>query len=44
MTDEKIGVSDENVWKEMVKNLYEFGTIKNIINTNELFTNEFINQ
>ena len=42
LTDEKIGFSDENVWQEMIDNLYEFGTIKNKIDVNEVFTNEFV--
>ena len=37
-----IGFSDENVWQEMIDNLYEFGTIKNKIDVNEVFTNEFV--
>ena len=41
-TDEKIGVSNPNVWKNMINDLYDFGIIKNKINENDVFTNEFI--
>lgn len=44
LSDEKIGVSKECVWKEMIEYLYEFGTIKNKIEVNKVFTNEFIEQ
>lgn len=43
-TNEKIGVSEESVWQDMINNLYEFGTIKTKIKANEVFTNEFIDQ
>lgn len=42
LADEKIGLSKESVWKEMVEYLYEFGTIKNKIDVDKIFTNEFI--
>lgn len=41
-TDENIGYSDENVWQDMIDNLYDFGTIKNKIEANQVFTNEFL--
>lgn len=41
-TDEKIGFSDASVWKDMINDLYDFGTIKNKINENDVFTNEFL--
>lgn len=44
LTDEKIGFSNEDIWQEMIDNLYEFGTIKNKIEANQVFTNEFIGQ
>lgn len=44
LTDEDIGVSKKEVWEDMINNLYEFGTIKNKLKTNEVFTNEFIEQ
>lgn len=43
-TDEKIGVSDPAIWENMIKDLYDFGIIKNKINVNDVFTNEFIEQ
>ena len=42
LTDEKIGISDEAVWQDMIDNLYDFGVIKNKLKANEIFTNEFI--
>lgn len=42
-TDEKIGVSNPTIWENMINNLYDFGIIKNKLNTNDVFTNEFIN-
>lgn len=42
LTDEEIGVSDKEVWQDMINNLYDFGAIKNKIDVNEVFTNEFI--
>ena len=42
MTGEKLGISDENIWQEMIDNLYEFGTIQKRINAKDIFTNEFI--
>lgn len=41
-TDEKIGFSDPTVWKNMINDLYDFGTIKEKINENDVFTNEFL--
>ena len=42
LADEKIGISDEEVWQGMIDNLYDFGTIKNKLNAKDVFTNEFI--
>lgn len=44
LTDEKIGVSKETVWQDMIDNLYDFGSIKNKIKANEIYTNSFIEQ
>lgn len=43
-TDEKIGISDSRIWKNMIKDLYDFEIIKNKIDENTVFTNEFIEQ
>ena len=42
LTDENIGYSEEAVWQDMINNLYDFGTIKNKIEANQVFTNEFL--
>ena len=42
LTDEKIGYSSEKTWQDMINNLYDFGTIKNKLDANKVFTNEFI--
>ena len=44
LTDQKIGFSEKAVWQEMIDNLYEFGTIKNKIDVNQVFTNEFLEE
>ena len=44
LTDEKIGVSKETVWQDMIDNLYDFGSIKNKIKANEIYTNSFREQ
>lgn len=44
LTDENIGYSEETVWQDMINNLYDFGTIKNKIEANQVFTNEFLEQ
>lgn len=42
LTDERIGISEESIWQEMIDNLYDFGTIKNKLNAKDVFTNEYI--
>ena len=42
LTDENIGYSEEAVWQDMINNLYDFGTIKNKIEANQVFTNKFL--
>ena len=44
LTDEKIGISQEKVWQDMIDDLYDFGAITNKIDANDVFTNEFIEQ
>ena len=42
MTDEEIGVSNEEIWQNMIDNLYENKMIKNKIDASSVFTNEFL--
>lgn len=43
MTDKEIGVSNAEVWKNMIDNLYENKMIKKQIDASSVFTNEFLN-